>query len=142
VKEAGGELWDVPSMQVEHYGFPHTWRGFFRRERWHGRSDAVSLASVLGSRVAVASLLFTVLALAGMTGLIMGSPLGGLMALGAALLVLFASSVVKFKHAGARAVLAGMTIFPVYFLARATAVFDAFNPFAAAANRRRSARTA
>ena len=125
VHAAGGRVLNVPALRVEHYGFPRSWSAFFRRERWHGKGDATSLKTVVTSRVAVASLLFTVFTLAGLVTLVTGPSVVSFFALSGALSVLLAASTLKFRHAGVAAQIGSLPIFPVYFLARTASLVDA-----------------
>ena len=125
IRRAGGEVLNVPALRVDHYGFPRTWRQFFRRERWHGRGDAMSLTTFLSSKVAVASVSFVALFVVGVLAGAAGFGLGGWLSLCGAMLVLLAASIVKFRHAGLRVHAMSLMILPVYFLARSFSVADA-----------------
>lgn len=124
VHRGGGSVLNVPELRVEHYGFPRTWKAFFRRERWHGKGDATSVRAVLSSRVAVTSILFVLSIVAGVVAIAVGWSGVGFVALGGAALLLAAASMVKFRHAGIRVQLASLAILPVYFLARTVSVVD------------------
>ena len=125
VHGAGGHLLNRPELKVEHYGFPRSWRQFMKRERWHGRGDVASLEALLGSKVAVASILFVALTVGGMTALLLGFGRAAVLALAGAGLLLVAASTVKFRHAGPRIQLVSLGILPAYFLARTLSLLDA-----------------
>ena len=54
-KAAGASLINEPKLPVIHYGYPNTYEGFIRRERWHGKEDFQSWKSFLSSKVAIAA---------------------------------------------------------------------------------------
>jgi glycosyltransferase involved in cell wall biosynthesis len=124
LQKARGPLLLDRALTVEHYGYPRTWSAFFRRERWHGRGDVVTLRSLLSSKVGTLSLGFALGVVIALVGVIVGET--AIVALGAlcALAVLFASAVVKFRHAGVKAVAVGAAIFAVYYTARAVALCE------------------
>ncbi len=49
------------NFYVYHEGYPKTIGGFIKRERWHGKSDFVSIRSILKSKVAIATIAFIIL---------------------------------------------------------------------------------
>ena len=119
---AGGSVNPDPLLVAEHHGFPSTIGAFVRREAWHGRSDFESFGRMLGSRVALATLVFGV-------GLLLttGALLAGTwwLALLGALLVFalcFASSAAKFRRQPVSIVLANTAVFHAYYFGRLLAL--------------------
>jgi len=58
---AGANIINNPSLAVVHEGYPGTVYQFIRREIWHGRGDCESIATMLASKVVLASWLFVFL---------------------------------------------------------------------------------
>jgi glycosyltransferase involved in cell wall biosynthesis len=126
LQATGGSLLNVPSLRVEHYGFPKRWSEFVRRERWHGRPDLKSLTSFRSSRVAIVSVTFVGLCAFAVVAGLLRQPTLAMGALGAAVLLVGIVSRMKLGHAGLKAQAFGLLILPVYFYARATAGIDLF----------------
>jgi GT2 family glycosyltransferase len=59
-KKNGGLIINNFSLRVIHEGYPKTVYDFFKRERWHGFQDMRSLKHILQSKVAVASIIYSV----------------------------------------------------------------------------------
>lgn len=124
VQRAGGALLNVPAMRVDHYGFPRTWLGFFRRERWLGRGDAKSVRAFLASKAALVSVSFSALVGLGSLAAPAGASRVSIPAFATAALVLLATSLVKYRRAGVRVQMAILPFLAVYFLARTFSVVD------------------
>jgi len=73
-RAAGGRIVLDPRLVAVHHGFPSTLSSFARREIWHGRGDATSIASVLGSKVALAASAFAALHAFVLLALVAGQP--------------------------------------------------------------------
>jgi GT2 family glycosyltransferase len=58
------------SLSVVHLGFPTSISQFVKRELWHGMGDFSSLSVFIRSRIAVASVAFTVFLLSGLVALL------------------------------------------------------------------------
>jgi len=56
--ESGAQLIVRPELEATHHDYPLTVSEFIRRERWHGSGDVQSLGRLLGSKVALASVVF------------------------------------------------------------------------------------
>lgn len=120
---AGGRLINDARLRVEHHGFPRTLREFVRRERWHGRGDAVSLERVLRSKVALMSIAF-VGGLAAAVVLAFVWPLAAGLMLACALALPLVAATAKFRHAGLVTWATSAGIFVPYFWGRFLAVVD------------------
>jgi glycosyltransferase involved in cell wall biosynthesis len=57
-RKKGVQIINNQGLQVIHEGYPKTLKQFFLRERWHGTQDMMSAASFLGSRPAMAAVLY------------------------------------------------------------------------------------
>jgi len=57
-KKAGIEISEEPHLKVVHEGFPKTIWKFISREYWHGKGDALSISTLLGSKIAIGSIAF------------------------------------------------------------------------------------
>ncbi len=124
---AGGRLINDPRLRVEHHGFPRTLREFVRRERWHGRGDAVSWRSVLQSKVALMSVAF-VGGLAAALVLAFVWPPAATALLVASLSLPFIAATSKFRHAGLVTWATAAGIFVPYFWGRFLALLDGPKP--------------
>ena len=58
---AGGNILNNNKLRVFHMDYPETIKDFIKRERWHGTSDFKSLDSILGSKIAIATIIFILL---------------------------------------------------------------------------------
>jgi glycosyltransferase involved in cell wall biosynthesis len=107
-----------PRLEVIHHGFPTRLAGFMRREAWHGLGDLSSLAAFLGSRVALATVVFLGLHALVLLGVALGAWLASLAFALALAGLLLTSSTLKYRHAGGAAVLVNSLLFYPYFLGR------------------------
>ena len=55
--QAGAHIKSNPDLKVIHDGYPTTYTGFIKRERWHGRQDFENLTALLNSKVALVTCL-------------------------------------------------------------------------------------
>lgn len=60
----GATIENNPALKVVHAGYPRTIKRFFARERWHGRGDFHSVATLIASKPALISLLNLVMLMA------------------------------------------------------------------------------
>lgn len=118
-------------LAVHHEGFPKDLRGFFKREKWHGRGDFASVHYFLKSRVAQLSILlascYGAVVVLGLLYLYPGREVSALYVVAPillfCLLCLFVS-VTKFWRHGLRYILPGSFIYFVYFNARLASLFN------------------
>lgn len=110
-------------LDTIHLGYPRSAREFVVREAWHGTGDAVSLARLFSSRVAIGTIAFLALFLALPAGLVIGS--SGLILIGVfgPLAIGLLSSWVRWRSAGWRQVLTATPIFLLYFAGRSLGLF-------------------
>lgn len=128
VRNVGGKIINNPELYVIHRDYPKNIWAFIKREAWHGMGDAGSVNAVLGSKVAVASLIFIILHLQILlvvlmsvkADIFMGLSLAGLAGL------LFLSSWIKFDHCNFRIVLVNSVIFYFYFIGRCFSFIKTF----------------
>jgi len=52
-KKIGARIINNPKLRVVHQGYPQNIPQFFRRERWHGRGDFLSLRNIVSSKPAL-----------------------------------------------------------------------------------------
>lgn len=118
--ENGGKIVNNPNLRVIHHDYPKTLAEFIKREKWHGRGDAVSIEKIFKSKVAIATLLFIMLhLLAAITFIIPAFTI--------AVPLFFMASIPvfcmycawrKFLHCGSFAIIVNSVIFYFYFLGR------------------------
>lgn len=119
----GATIMPDDELRVVHLGYPQRLSDFFRRERWHGRGDYISLKNILSSKPAVLSLSqvgVLIICLAGMIWtkslwfvLIYTSYLG------------FICIVSSYLRAGfKKALFYSFVLYSFYFMARAISFFD------------------
>jgi cellulose synthase/poly-beta-1,6-N-acetylglucosamine synthase-like glycosyltransferase len=126
-KTKGVSIRANPALRATHRGVPGTLAEFLRREVWHGRGDLLSLSAVLGSRVAMASLLFAgvhlIALLAVLALLVNPGSKAPLVVLGSCLILATglcgAASLTKYRDRGLRIILINAALFYAYFGARA-----------------------
>lgn len=80
----GGEVRIDPQLDAVHHGFPRTLGQFFRREIWHGVSDARSLRHWSHSKIAIAATAFATLHVGAGFAFLSGHGSGAIAALTAA----------------------------------------------------------
>lgn len=125
-KEAGIPVIFNKKLSVHHEGYPKNIKHFFRRERWHGKGDWLSLYFFSRSKVAQIAALFGFCYLAIVIAISLAvispeSPWPPIL-LGAALAIMFGasffSSLLKFKKFGFKTIAAGTFLYFIYFTAR------------------------
>jgi GT2 family glycosyltransferase len=120
----GASIRDRRELGAIHLGFPTRLSAFARRELWHGQGDAVSLARIVKSKIAMVALL-----VAGLTALVpvlmimSESYIPALIALLLPWLIALAFAARRSAGLGLVGWLANTFLSYVYFMCRATAVF-------------------
>lgn len=123
-QRAGGTIVDNPDLEVVHEGGPQTLKAFFRRERWHGRGDAISLAAILASKPALlAALHGLMLAVALVNAIVLRSTIP-LLLLPAFMVPLWIASSFRRCRSFGPAFWIGIILYAVYFTARGVAIVD------------------
>lgn len=117
--ENGGRLVHEPKLIAFHFGYPRTIRGFLKREFWHGRSDFRSFRSFTRSKIALTSVLLSLLYI---FSLLLSILLSSVYPLIIALLAgyIFSTTFVfyKFGYAKKKNIMLTAAIQQIYFLAR------------------------
>ncbi len=121
---AGGRVLIEPRLEVFHYDFPSTLGEFVRRERWHGRGDAMSPGSVLRSKVALASLIFVALIVGSVAAAALGRLVLGAALAASVLALLVASSFTRLRGVPWRTRLYSFGLFAAYYSGRFLALWD------------------
>ena len=127
--KAGTRIINEPKLKVIHRGYPRTISEFIKREAWHGKGDAKSVAAVLNSRVALATMVFLSLHLL-LLGTLIFSAATVLVSVASAILIpgfLLFCAKQKFSHSPPNTVLINAFIFYFYFLGRAISLKGLFS---------------
>lgn len=130
-KKAGVRVELNPFLVVHHEGFPKDLRNFFRRERWHGKGDFITMAEFRKSRVAQVSLVIGFFSIS----FVLSAPLAALgesksatiIAVGSLLSsfgLCLTASVAKLGRRGLFSTIVGTLIFGFYFVARFASCVD------------------
>ena len=125
VLDVGGKIINNKDLHVIHRDYPDNCWQFIRRESWHGMGDVTSIRAIIQSKVAMASLLFMVLHVAGLTAVFVpGVPLIiAPLSLFAIVGLLIFSSWKKFRHCNNVVILINSAIFYLYFIGRSLSFF-------------------
>jgi GT2 family glycosyltransferase len=136
-KAAGAGILNNPRLHVIHNGYPKTLRAFVRREMWHGQGDFLSLRTVRGSKVALATLVFLACHLVILTspGLSYGPAIAGFGAMGI-LGLCIVSAIKKYPRAGVTTFVVNTFLFYFYYLGRSLSLFLALSPWGRRKRRR------
>lgn len=119
VKAAGGSLENNPRLVVVHRDYPKSIPDFFRRERWHGRGDAISVRRFLSSKVSVASLIHVIFHFAFFIVLFLKcSSFFVIISAATLFIVPILASLYKFRSSRLKVILVNTFIFYIYFWAR------------------------
>lgn len=120
----GVTILNDPQLEVVHRDFPVNLRSFVRREAWHGRGDLRAWADFLGSKVALASVLFQALHVMFVVAL---WPTSSWMAVIVSVLLLMGlllgSSIIRFRHCSLWIMAFNAGIFYFYYLGRSAAIW-------------------
>jgi glycosyltransferase involved in cell wall biosynthesis len=114
---SGYSIKNNQDLFVIHYDFPTTIKAFVQREAWHGVGDFQSLKNVFSSKVVYATTLFIVLHCFALIS-IASSVTSTMFFLLLIILLLLTSSLVKYSHAGSKAVIRNALIFYLYYFGR------------------------
>ncbi len=119
----GGEIISNADLSAIHRNYPKNLFQFVRREAWHGIVDAVTIKSIMNSKVAIMSLtflIFHIVALAAFFSLystkIFYVSIFGIIG------IIVGSSWMKFKHCDIKTILINAYIFYFYFIGRAASI--------------------
>lgn len=117
--DAGARIINNPQLRVVHHDFPQTLNQFVRREAWHGRGDVDSFGRFIRSKVALGATVFLFAHLLVLMGvLVPGGALLAVAGLGLLVLLLLASTWMKYRHAPWRARIVNTVLFYFYYLGR------------------------
>jgi glycosyltransferase involved in cell wall biosynthesis len=126
VSASGGIVLDNNELVVIHKGYPTNLYEFIRREFWHGKGDTKSISDILRSKVAILSLLFLLLHIILATSMSSGKWYISELSVGFILIIVAASSVVKYKHAPALSILISCILYYFYFWSRSLSMIVFF----------------
>ena len=121
----GGGIVDAPALSVEHLGYPSSLRTFVRREMWHGESDFISWSSLVHSKVALLTVLFSAAHIALLAGVLLERFRAAYFCLALIALLCLVSAFVKYKGRPPATVLINSVLYYFYFAGRAAALFKA-----------------
>jgi cellulose synthase/poly-beta-1,6-N-acetylglucosamine synthase-like glycosyltransferase len=119
---AGGRVTPDQSLVVEHHGFPRNLREFVRREAWHGQGDFRDLQSVVSSKVALATVGFTIAHVVLVVSLFSNSVFLGSAALATIVSLCGVSSFLKYGRHSFAIVVVNTAIFYAYYAGRSLAL--------------------
>lgn len=127
VAQSGGTIINDPDLEVIHHEFPKNLVQFVQREAWHGRGDLRSWKDFRRSKVALGAALFGLLHMVAVLGAVFAreSLYHSLVAMAGLLGLLFASSLFKYWHSPWNVILINSVIFYFYYLGRSLAFVTA-----------------
>ncbi len=130
-KEIGAKITSKPNLRVIHHGVPKTLGEFIKRETWHGIGDWLSMRRMATSKVAILTLVFLVLHIAGIIFLAYSQMTYAIASLLCILSLCVITALIKYKHASLTVMAQSSILFYFYFLGRsysiARAVFGRSN---------------
>jgi len=121
----GAKVINNPDLYVIHRDYPKNILAFIRREAWHGMGDVQSIQALLGSKVAIASMIFIILHLLVLLAMflsIKSAAVMGVLLAGLGGLLVF-SSWLKFNHCNLTVIAVNSAIFYLYFVGRSLSLF-------------------
>lgn len=115
-----------PKLRALHHGVPKNLKQFFLVEVWHGRGDWLKIESVLGSKVALASIAFMLLHVVILIDLAFGITQGALslFAVGCISLICIYSAIIKYSSQPIGVIIANTMLFYIYYWARSISFFS------------------
>lgn len=123
-RNLGAEIINNPDLEVMTIGYPKKLKNFFRRERWHSRSDFATLGNILKSKPAMLALFqFGALVLATALAAAFQDP-RWLIGFVAGCLMLWMIFAYKRTRSFGLPFLVAIPMYSVYFTARAFSFFD------------------
>ena len=123
-KAAGIRLIDDVRLKVTHDGYPASLMEFARREYWHGRGDAISLAAFMQSKVAVVGLLFVLMHVLLIFFIILKHENAVLWLLSGIAVVVISMAWQKYRGESLATILINSFLYYVYFWARGLSVLS------------------
>ena len=115
--DKGYQVVNYPELEVIHHGYPKNLTDFFNREMWHGVGDAKDIHSILSSKVALLSLVFSGSMFAALL-LLLKEPMLTIFFLGISSLICIISAMVKYRSSCVVDKAFYCLVFSVYFFAR------------------------
>jgi len=109
---------DNSLLKVVHEGYPKTLMQFIRREIWHGRGDCSSIASIMKSKVAKASLLLMGLHLISLVFFIWLSAVAGMMILVLIVGICVASAIRRHRARSIKSIFVVSILYYCYYASR------------------------
>lgn len=125
-KKQGLIIYNEPELEVIHDGFPKTLSSFIIREYWHGIGDSVDIGRVIRSKVALVSILISLLTAIFFIGIVVQSSTVSMAALALLVLVLLLISSIRYKGERVGVILVNTFLFYFYFLSRFISLFSFF----------------
>ncbi|WP_320826543.1 glycosyltransferase [Reinekea sp.] len=113
----GYQVVNYPELKVTHYGYPKTLSEFFQREMWHGAGDTQNIGSILSSKVAMVSLVFSGCLIAALL-LLPLAPVPSIFLVLISSLICVLSAIVKYRANGLLEKAYYSLVFSIYFFAR------------------------
>lgn len=122
---AGAKVIHDSGFKIFHHGYPKTLMAFIRREIWHATGDISSTKHFFASKVAIVSLVFSLLHLLAIVNTIYYVPLSLAFLLGI-IGICVLSSVRMFRKTGVTQVLIGVFIYYFYYAGRTIGLTKGF----------------
>lgn len=111
-----------PRLEAVHHGFPTDIVSFARREVWHGTGDFASLSDLLQSKVALASLTFSLLLGVMLVGALTAAPILVLVAFGGMAGLIATAALVQYGFLAPAEWLRVVPLYVVYFGSRSVSL--------------------
>ncbi len=121
--EKGYKIENNIKLKVIHYDFPTSILPFIQREAWHGSSDFYSFSTLIGSKVAIATVIFIGLHVLLLLVLVIKASLAPLILL-LILALLVVSSITKFGGQNLVTIFVNACVFYFYFVGRALSAIN------------------
>lgn len=127
VRDLGYNYFHNPEFEAIHLGYPKTLRAFLRRERWHGRGDLLSITTIMGSKVAQASILYGFLTTLALLLLSFGYALYSLFIISILILLNAMITFIRSRKISPKSLAINYFMNALYFYARFSSIFSISN---------------
>jgi len=121
-KELGAVIIDNHKLKVIHDGYPKTLPDFIKREYWHGKGDAISIFTVLKSKVAIIASAILAFHISLISSLLLHETALTVISLSVITVLCLFSSVKKYSNESAHIILNNTFLYYFYFLARSASL--------------------
>ncbi|MBL4763660.1 MAG: glycosyltransferase [Colwellia sp.] len=124
-KQLGALIISNSNLKVIHDGYPTTYAQFIKRERWHGREDFKSFASLINSKIALVICLHVVMFLSSLTIACLNGAIAGTSLYVLTMLILsLALTRYKFNRTPIKSLMKTSLIHYLYIIGRTLSLMD------------------